>query len=593
MRPLLLLLFLPALGGCQGTLPGAETSALRPGLGERHGVLLWVPEAGRPDWSSLERMLRKHDRLRLTVAAAAEGLSPEERQRLAPFVAEGRLEFAARIPGDPPLPLIFDIRAAALRYEGQPPATDLARPQDLADRLALEREAFRSAWGVVPAGLVPAGGALSMDMLPLVRNLGFQWVAVGDYRSPESSQGWINAEGLWVVPFKDIISSAPAPGIFQPGVMTAAVLDPSFAAAPPGSLEEVLEGGLVESAERWWTVSQASRAVSPDAPAASTELPSWKGSLSPWIGGPAQSTAWELLGKAARALDRYQNSGRASLKILEEASHALYSAQSGRAFLEWGRAVPGPELGRLDQEFRAALLRVFKLAGESAPRELLRPLASAELSVVSSTEAETSPVRSGPNWVTFLDPEQDAVPLPEVPQVPAPWELKGFKVEWDEQSMLLSLYAAGLKRPAQPGPLLEGLLIDVYIDQNHLLGSGSRAMLPGRGGSLDPRDAWEYALTVSGEGAQLYKARRQGSPARGAGLQPIIDFSTGEITLRLDRATLRGNPRFWGYLVVSMAAEPGSPSTPRAGDPVLLDVVSPEEGTGPLQALRAPPGGEP
>ena len=61
----------------------------------------------------------------------------------------------------------------------------------------------------------------------------------------------------------------------------------------------------------------------------------------------------------------------------------------------------------------------------------------------------------------------------------------------------------------------DGLLCDLYIDLNHVVGAGSVRLLEGRGAHSTVRDAWEFALTVAGAQASVPSGQRA-QMARGA-----------------------------------------------------------------------------
>lgn len=555
-------------------------AAPSPSANGRAAVLLWLPDPDRPDWSDLDKALAEDKELRLTVAAAPDSVPEAERERLKAYAAEGRLELAARLPGDPVLPLVSDLQGAAAARGGPAPKASFARPQDIAAQLALARESFRAAFGAPPAGLAPAGGALSPELLPLTRGLGFSWVASGAYQVPGSTRGWAGADGLTVVPFALYGSTAPtADG-------SPVVVDETLTST--GAFEASLSALKKTRPSGWRTVSEAARAASTGP--AEGALAGWAGDLSRWYAVPAQESAWSLLADASQALQRYQNSGRAGLKTLDDAAQSLYRAEAGGIFLEYGRQPSGPRLPQLDRDFRGSLARVFKLSGEPVPEDLLAPLGPAA-GVATSTAPAQPFVRTGPGWIEFRNKAGSALSIPEVADRPPPWELKGFKVAWNEERITFSVSLANLKKDISAARGFGGTIVDLYIDQNHRAGSGSRALLPGRGGYVEPRDAWEYALTLSGDESALYQSRPTG-PEKVLDLEPEADFQAGELRVAVDRSLLRGNPLFWGYLCASMYPEPGgSPPRPRAGDPVLLDVVSPEEAStasGSYRAVRVP-----
>src|SRR6185312_1899837 len=97
---------------------------------------------------------------------------------------------------------------------------------------------------------------------------------------------------------------------------------------------------------------------------------------------------------------------------------------------------------------------------------------------------------------------------------------------------------------------------DVYIDLNHLVGAGSIRLLDGRDAFAQAKDAWEFALTVSGGDARLLRAGAGEGPEEVSKLEVENDAAKAEIRVSVPRALLRGNPARWGYIVVSLGGEP-------------------------------------
>ena len=99
-------------------------------------------------------------------------------------------------------------------------------------------------------------------------------------------------------------------------------------------------------------------------------------------------------------------------------------------------------------------------------------------------------------------------------------------------------------------------MYDVYVDLNHLVGAGSIRLLDGRGASAVARDAWEYAISVDGSDARLWRAGAADEPDEIAKLAVESDPAKVEIRVSVPRAQLRGNPAHWGYILLALADDP-------------------------------------
>jgi hypothetical protein len=137
-------------------------------------------------------------------------------------------------------------------------------------------------------------------------------------------------------------------------------------------------------------------------------------------------------------------------------------------------------------------------------------------------------------------------------------------------------------RPAA-APDLGRVIVDAYMDLNHVAGAGATTLLYDRGTFIMARDAWEFALTVSAWGAFLYKANPLGTPLQIARLGVLADPVSREVRVTIPRSLLRGNALRWGYVVTTAAADPGTAAKPpvkplKSGDATtVLGMLAPLE----------------
>ncbi len=94
------------------------------------------------------------------------------------LAARGQLEICASPYFHAILPLLTDTDCARRASPGLPlPSPRFAAPEDVAAQLRLAVEAHTAHFGAPPKGLWPAEGAVSPEILPLIRAAGFQWLA--------------------------------------------------------------------------------------------------------------------------------------------------------------------------------------------------------------------------------------------------------------------------------------------------------------------------------------------------------------------------------------------------------------------------------
>lgn len=508
-RGLFLLVFLALLP------PAADGLGLF-GLGdepEKKTALLWVPPESLIDWAVLSEFFKKNEAFRLTVGLTPEMITPAMKSQLDPWVAQGRLELALRIPGDPILPLIT-------RHPAAP------RPDDPINRIAAAREDYRARTGTFPAGFVPGAGALAPELLESFGAMGLRWIAAGDYNKGADAP-WGMKNGVTSIalspqelPYDDRAGS-PAPGVF--------VIDEAGGSAPQGSMVKLLARLSQAGRSRaWLTMSQALEEHPSVIDAATiSPWPTWAGDYSPWMQSPAQQKSWKMYGDVCLALDRYQNSGTADLKVLENATHQLYLAQSSRYYLT-PENPGGP--------WHAHLAAIYRQIGQAPPLEL---------------RASSAGPKHGSSWLAF----ENSAASTGAPAENDIWKLLTLRVEWSEEEVNFIYKMARLEQDDSSPHGFGRVRLDTYIDLNNRAGSGSTKLLEGVKAHLISRDAWEYALTVAGSGARLYRFQARTEPLLTAEINPIIDLKSGEIKVKIPRPLLRGNPLRWGYFAAALEPE--------------------------------------
>jgi hypothetical protein len=528
-------------------------------------ALVWIPAENFSHWSRVDDVFRRRDDLKLTIALTPAMATPIVKDILGPWLAAGRVEIAARIPGDPILPLV-DARA------------DDPRPDDALVRAADARREVEKRLGPT-AGLVVGGGALDASLVGPIANAGASWVLVGPYLVAGSSSSWAGAGKTTFVPAR----AAPRGPLLGDDVLAPGAIAFDETADPDSALLAALAALPPTSrpASGWAPVSALiSAAPGPRADALSvSQWPGWDGT--PAAPEPAARLAWNAYGDAAKALVQYQNSGAADLRLLEEATALLHRAQDARFY-----RAPTSGVSALPPELRARLLAFYRRLKTTAPESLY--------SVNASTSATADDVptgvhaASGPGWIAFDSPTGTLASAPAGAAGPEPWRLRGLRVEWNDQRVLFRLFVGRVAGAEGPRPVY-----DVYVDLNHVVGAGSIRLLDGRGAFAAARDAWEYALTVVDKDARLWRASADGDPEELTPLETSADPAAAEVRVAVPRETLRGNPAHWGYLALSLAEDPRragrSPAAPLvdANGAVLRGLLAPFEVQ---KALFARPG---
>jgi hypothetical protein len=166
-----------------------------------------------------------------------------------------------------------------------------------------------------------------------------------------------------------------------------------------------------------------------------------------------------------------------------------------------------------------------------------------------------------------MNPAGSLARAPEGAPNADPWRLRGLGVEWNDERVLFRILPARVDAsPSAPRPVY-----DVYVDLNHIAGAGAIRLLDGRGAFAQARDAWEFALSVCGSDARLWRSGAADEPEEVSALTAESDPAAAEIRVAVPRALLRGNPARWGYILLALAEDPA-----RAGRVPPAALVGPD-----------------
>jgi hypothetical protein len=555
-------------------------------------VLLAVPAEDFSQWQALADDLGSTPDLKLTLALTPGMLTPQVRDTLALPLRTGRLELAMRIPGDPILPLVA----------GDPQSGGL---QDLLDRLAAAREKFRAILSSAPAGFVPEAGAATEDLAPAFQAMGLSWVAVG--AGPTSAQ--VQGSSLWL-PFAALRSQDQPPTVEQfnaaakpdpalPPETSRIVLDEASGLVPRGSIVSLLRQ-LVDKRSSWrWQTTSENMAGAASQAAGVRTWPGWGPDLGPST--PAAAEAWKAYQETAAALRRYRDSGTADLKALDRATEALYAAQANRCYRILSGSLAG-DAAAADRELRRHLMDVYRRIKLTVPGSFYASFTGSQASTGTATSGEEVStdlrIEQGPTWITFQNPFGSISRSPDKGASAEPWHILGLRLDWDAASVIFAIHMAAIDvSTAAPSSALGRVVLDTYVDINHVPGAGSSALLEGRGAFAANRDCWEYVLSLGPSGGVLLRAIPEAAPVVLAAVPVTVDSAHKTIRASVPRSLLRGNPLRWGYILAAFAAKSAGsreegPVAVRPGGPLgLLAPLEQQQALVPgarLNAVRLP-----
>lgn len=540
-----------------GEIPG-EVPAVKKG----RMVAVWAPGM-KADALGSAQYLSQRPWMKVT-ALFPEHFFDDEKSRQAKalfqtLVSSHQVEVVLTLPDQPVLPLIMDTmnaRVSSPTVAALPPA--FSWPEDVVEQVGLARKMYRTRWHVSPTGiLLPWGVALGPEF-PLLAKYNFDWAVLP---ASGSVPTWI--EGFNFPVLRPGVVSAAHDGI-QEGAMSQAMgILVSSGTVGPIQVSAVEELGALEEwvgSTNAWDWAFLSEAVKDGFPlvARATAAPV---DFTPWIGDEEENRAWDLLGIARRSVNDYQNSGLADLKSLDLAKRTLYGAENGAYFDHFGAEKEGARGEDVLRDFTATLAQVYPILGLAVPPEIRQGF---------SRQGTLSPRGEEPSGVFERDQtvlrwrdtlHDDRGPgdyfYPTGLQFPpGSWDLLRFEVEPTNTEVTFVFGFDSLTNPGR-GPNGFSLpLVDLYIDINHSAGAGSQEFLPGRPGMTEAADAWEYALSADGWGAEFYQFV-PGRDPRLVATFSVVKTTDTAFAVTVPRRYFRGDPESWGYAVAVMGRASG------------------------------------
>ena len=347
----------------------------------------------------------------------------------------GQIEVTTTPYAHPILPLIFDNNLALV---GNPaaelPDQDFSYPNDA--KLQLERsvETYRDHFGVAPRGLWPGEGAVAQELVPLIANAGFEWMASGEpvlaqslgigsftRDSKETAQ---QADDLYRPYYVESPSGKRAAVFFRDGTLSDKIgftYSGVSGEAAAGDLVQRLENirqelreegatgphvvSIILDGENAWenydndgkVFLNALYSALNDSTTLKTVTPSEYLDMFPeqrkladlfpgawfspnydtWIGEAEERTAWEYLGRVRKDLQKYEQGVRqASPDQVQQALDAMLLAEGSDWFWWYGTDQDSGQDSYFDQAYRAQLASVYESLGATVPSFVEVPIIS-------------------------------------------------------------------------------------------------------------------------------------------------------------------------------------------------------------------------
>jgi alpha-amylase/alpha-mannosidase (GH57 family) len=333
---------------------------------------------------------------------------------------KGQLEVITTPFYHPILPLIYDTDLARVAMPGVPlPEPAYRWPEDASAHLSMAQENYRENFGRSAKGLWAAEGSVAEDIVPLVADAGFGWMASDEEVLAASLKGrpfgdsekyqawWTEKDGKRVaVLFRDrAISDAIGFNYSKMGGVEAANdlmqrlyrIHKSFATKPGVQVVPIILDGenawehyqrdgkdffhsmYSQMTSASWLVPVTIADFLEKHPPEETIDVLWPGSwiahnFATWIGEPEENEGWSLLAETRSALEEYRKTPGADPVAVGEAFREMYAAEGSDWFWWYGKDQSSGNDEFFDEAFRSALRNVYTAMGQEPPSKLWTPI---------------------------------------------------------------------------------------------------------------------------------------------------------------------------------------------------------------------------
>jgi len=556
---LLVIFFVGFFGGCASSpekeLGPGEFMKKKEAARVPRQMVVYVPLTD-DDASSWLTLLSRYPRLRLVLAVSPRFRQfekrPELKVQLDAMIQAGRIELALQLPNPPMLPLIMDSNAAreSLPTAASLPQPPFSYPDDVVQLIARAKADYFKTWKSLPKGFVLPYGAASPALIRQLERLGFAWIV--------ASLGASDSFGVYRSGPLLVWDSTPHTGEISTLVRVWDERLMGDAAAGRKALESWAKDLEARPSVEVLMPSDYTIAAAPMPDPSHWQRRSWTTpDWSLWIGSPDKNAAWVWLRKTRDALEKYKNSGEASVKRLDMAYDELFMAENGGYFSAIGSLSLPPAVAQdREREFKATLASVYKLIGQNPPDALFQVSSEEQGTFSGGSKASVELLPDKGERVMLMDPTGDTRH-----GMPPAFDLHRVEILAASENVdfTVTLGAAGLP------------LLDIYMDQNRTPEAGTALLLPGRVLNASSADAWEYVLTLSSAQATLFRTQTGGTYGTVGAFPVIVNGPVLKVSVPRDQ--LRGSPARWGYQVL-----------------VLPDEADAATGVFPIHDLLDPPG---
>ncbi len=462
--------------------------------------------------------------------------------RLSELQANGRLEIAAQPIGSLPLNLLKDFKKTLEESWGRTRNQTSSAPRKILKTVEVERLIVltEELWtkkfpNRELGGLVPGLGVWESGLRPG----NFAWVLGASTDASCGRAGEIKPLRLNASALESRANLLRLQGLV--------VIDEIYNVAPETAentlktLARISDGGdaswqMVDLA--YWADVPPLALPSPPRPFAANSWAQRNAGDDFW-GSVAQKNYWPLIARLRSDILQYQNSGRATITVLDRLWENFFQILSHReisALRETDTQTPG--LIAQDKHF---LTQVGSMYQQMSPALAKKPTLPDslwnDLSYTSTGDSTALPLAAGSlHEIRFTD-LYDAM-SPSQNNIEA--DLSSLSVQWSDQEFFLTAKLSGAATSIVP--------FELYIDLNRRPYEGNGKS---RDGSLRaaPLDFWEYYLEGGADGSlDIERYSPGGTLVRVARLPNAVAMDGPAIKTRFPRSWIAAkNPRHWGW----------------------------------------------
>lgn len=460
--------------------------------------------------------IKECENLKLTVVWPN---NKEAVQSVKDLAMEDRIEVPLTLIDEPILPLIYETRISS------PITISFAYPEDVWDIIAVSQEKYNRKWQAQNQGLYLQSGIFADELIQGLKNMGINWVNIlPEDMKDKLNRAYIKDDFLILLPEEKRFSNAKKAlkYIKTRSNQIVVLLFNGRNTLTAEFLYEMNENmNSYEDTEiKMVTPGQLFNELNYAVPGAWDMT--FNTDLTPWLSRP---TMWYRLNNARDIIEEYRNSGQATIDFLETLKQEIYQLYRYELITN----IQVKRDLKDEQFFQAGLSNIYRLTNRPIPAQI-----NESLDYWPNTDNETSSfdIKSTPYYLRFRNSSATNGDI----------HIEKLSISLNRDNATYSV-EIDTETPAIP------FRIEIYMDLNNKRMAGlTRLLNETKNVFLEPDDAWEFAISIEGDTAYLYRFGR---------IKPklIEEIKLEEpYVVKIPRSILKGNPLKWGYQAVVFTA---------------------------------------